>query len=183
MGMHFEELDETTRRYMLREFEAEQSAQPYVPKSLSVDGIARFPDLMRDAIASGNEETLCAALSNPALFNPQESYRTKDGQIRERRVNLNQAAGRLSLTEFNTWYVRGLACRLRDDGESECEVYRGAEPKWAPATCSEHEGKVCSVQDILDGHRACYWPEPGDPESFSIPAGPGCHHTIRRLTP
>jgi hypothetical protein len=100
---------------------------------------------------------------------------------RERRVNVRQASERLALTEFNTWYVAGFAHRLVDEGVTECEVYRAAEPKFEHASCSSHELQVYPLAGIIAGHRASYWPDAGDPSKLSIPAGPGCHHTIRRV--
>jgi hypothetical protein len=93
---------------------------------------------------------------------------------------MQAAAERLAVTEFNTWYVRGLAKRLLDEGVTQCQVYRAALPKWEPADCTKHEGQAYPVKDVYDGHRAKYWPEPRNPNAFSIPAGPSCHHTIRR---
>jgi hypothetical protein len=84
------------------------------------------------------------------------------------------------LTEFNTWYVRGFATRLLSEGVSTCEVYRAAQPKWEVAGCTAHEGKTFLVQEVYDGHRATYWPEPGNPAALTIPFGYGCHHTIGR---
>lgn len=92
-----------------------------------------------------------------------------------------QSAARLALTEFSTWYVRGFAKRLLDEGVAQCQVYRGAQPKWEPGECADHEGRVVPVQSIYDSHRARYWPEPGDAAAFSIPFGPSCHHVIRRM--
>jgi len=44
--MNFEELDETTRQYMLAEFEAEQTTgNTYLGERLSPAGRAAFPDL------------------------------------------------------------------------------------------------------------------------------------------
>ena len=109
MGMKFEELDDATRRYMLDEFEKEEAgSNPYVGKGLSAVGCAEFSCLMRHVIRSGNEETLIASLLNPTYWYPTEIY-VRSGIERERRVNIQQAAERLSLTEFNTWYVRAIA--------------------------------------------------------------------------
>jgi hypothetical protein len=160
MAMQFEELDEITARFMLQHFEAEQaSADPYLGKILSPDGRAAFPDLMREAIRQRTEVVLIGQLTRPEYWNSTEPYERK-GILRERAVNVMQAAERLGMTEFNTWYVRGLAARLLDEGVESCQAYRAA----------------------YDGHRARYWPEPGDPDAISIPFGPGCHHTIRRMT-
>lgn len=166
---------------MLEEFEAEEAGgNPYRGKGLSSSGTLAFPELMREAIRDGNEETLSASLQVAAYWNPMETY-VRNGVQRQRQVNVQQASERLALTEFNTWYVRGFAKRLLDEGVSECQAYRAASPKWEPADCSQHEGQVFPVKVIYSGHRAKYWPEPGNPDAISIPFGPGCHHTIRRI--
>ncbi len=134
---------------------------------------------MRVAIAEGNEQTLSAAMRQPGYWQPMETYVLK-GVTRERNVNVAQATERLCLTEFNTWYVRGLAARLLEEKVTHCQAYRADTPKWEPGECSAHEGQVYTVQQIYDGHRRRYWPEPGDTTVDSIPFGPGCHHTIRR---
>lgn len=129
---------------------------------------------MREAIKSGNEQTLLNALLNPSYWYPTDR--------RGARVNIPQAAERLALTEFNTWYVRGLAKRLMDEGVTQCQVYRAAPPRRGePGACSIHEEQIFPVELIYKGHRAKYWPEPGNPAAIAIPSGPGCHHTIRRV--
>ncbi len=174
MAMNFKELDTPTREHMLAAFEAEEAGGPYRSQVLSAAGLAAFPELMRDAIQSGDESTLGAALAR------DDFWEERDGG--GRTVNVRQSAERLALTEFNTWYVAGLARRLQSEGETECQVYRAANPKWEHASCSTHEGQRYPLADVTAGHRAGYWPPPGDPGAFSIPAGPGCHHTIRRIT-
>ena len=165
MAMNFEALDEVTRRCMLQEF--------------SAAGRAAFPEMMREAINRGNEETLGAALNRADLWNGMETYE-RNGVFRERRINVRQASERLALTEFNTWYVRGLSRRLIDEGVTHCQAYRAAQPKWEPADCTAQENRVFTVREIYDGHRARYWPV-GNENAVSIPFGPGCHHTIRRV--
>jgi hypothetical protein len=166
---------------MLAEFASEESnGNPYRSRVLSGPGLAAFAELMRETLQHGDEVSLGRSLSNPAFWVATETYE-RNGVVRERRINVQQAAERLSITEFNTWYVRGLASRLLREGVASCEVYRAAQPKWEPAECTTHEGKQYPVRDIYAGHRARYWPEPGDMSVFSIPFGPGCHHTIRRL--
>jgi len=178
---HFEELDTTTREWMLREFEAEEDGSPYRSFRLCPEGSAAFPDVMREAIRNGNDVTLAASLCAPSLWLPGESY-IKNGIARTRRINPAKAAEALAITEFNTWYVRGLARRLLEEGEETCEVYR-ADTAWSPRyECLQHEGQCYPVRTIYDGHRARYWPEPGNPSALSIPVGPNCHHTIRRVS-
>lgn len=179
--MFFEELDDITRRYMLEEFEEEElQGNPYRAKRLSAIGSTEFPGLMRQAIRSGNEVTLIRSLLSSQYWYPTEPY-NRSGMTHQRKVNTPQAAELLGLTEFNTWYVRGLAKRLMEEGITQCQVYRASEPKWERGECTEHEGKIFPIIEIYNGHRAKYWPEPGNPYAISIPLGPNCHHTIRRI--
>lgn len=181
--MDFEELDEMTRLSMSSEFEAERRGpSPYRSHALTAVGVVAFDEAMQVAMTSGNEATLAASLLTAEYWNPEEEY-IRNGVLRTRRVNVGHAAGRLALTEFNTWYVRGLAARLMSEGVELCQAYRAAQPKWESADCCAHEGQVLAVRDVYAGHRARYWPPPGDPMRVSIPFGPSCHHTIRRWTP
>lgn len=181
MAMNYEELDDRTRQQMLSEFENEQaSAKPFQSKALSQAGLRAFPALMREAIKSGNETSLAVALNRVDLWDPDEEY-TRNGVTRTRKRNVAQSTTRLALTEFSTWYVRGLAKRLLDEGVDRCQVYRGEQPKWEPGECAEHEGQTVSVRQIYDNHRVRYWPAPGNEAALSIPFGPGCHHIIRRV--
>jgi hypothetical protein len=136
---------------------------------------------MRDALVEGNEISLTQALTVASLWSPtRESHRNGRVHISP-RTDVESDALRLAHTEFLTWYVRGFARRLIDEGEEDCVVYRAA-PAWEPrAECLAHEGRTFSVRAIYTGHRVRYWPPPGRPEAFSIPAGPECHHAIRRV--
>ena len=175
MFMHFEELDELTRQYMLLEFEDEESNNPYRSRKLSSSGLAEFPGLMRRAIKSGNEQTLTDSLLVSSYWNLIDR--------RGHKINLQESATSLGLTEFNTWYVHGLTKKLMDEGVTHCQVYRAAMPKWEEsAECAIHNGKKFSVIDIYRGHRARYWPTPGNRSTLSIPIGPNCHHSIKRVS-
>lgn len=180
MPLYLPDLDPTTRDYMLREFDSEQAGSPYIPAVLSAHGRSVWPTMMRNAIEFGDDETLINdLLGTPAVFVQQETYQ-RQGLIRTRSVNARQAAERLGTSEFNTWYVRGLAARFLDEGISHVMVYRAAEPKWTPSGCTAHEGTIIPVQEVYDGHRARYWPSE-DPDAFAIPFQPGCHHSIGRV--
>ena len=181
MPMHYAELDEKTRAIMLSEFAAEQAGgNPYLSKGLSTHGKTVFPQLLRDAIRHGTEVSLAATLADANLWEPMETY-VRESVSRERKRNIQQSSERLATTEFSTWYVRGLARRLMDEGVMKCQVYRGAQPKWEPGECVKHEGLMLDVKTVYDNHRVRYWPEPGNKEALSIPLAPGCPHVIKRV--
>ncbi len=176
----FEELDATTRQYMLQEFRREWNSDPYVSQRLGQEGVEAFPSLMEAAIQSGNEVTLAQSLSEPRFWRPYGTSH-RDGRPYQRRIDPTDAAESLAITEFNTWYVRALSGRLLEEGETECEVYRAAPARQPRRECLRHEGRRFPVQEIYDGHRARYWPPPGNRRALSIPLGTNCHHSIRRI--
>jgi hypothetical protein len=165
---------------MLEEFRHEWSTNPFKSDRLTAAGVNVFPTLMEKAIREGNEIALAGSLSKPEYWKTNEPY-VRSGKSHVREVNYAKAAEVLAITEFNTWYVRGLARRLLDEGEGLCEVYRAA-PAWQPRDeCLRHDGRQYSVKQIFEGHRSRYWPPPGNPQALSIPVGPNCHHSIRRM--
>lgn len=177
----FEELDEITRKWMLEEFlKEEESGNPYRSIRLSKIGLNIFPFEMKNAIAEGNEITLAQALSDDKNWQPYESYQRR-GISYQRRINPVKAAEFLADTEFITWYTRGFARRLLEEGEVFCQVVRVAFAMVPRDECLLHENKTFNVLNIYNGHRSRYWPPPGNKSAFSIPSGTNCHHSIRRM--
>ncbi|MFY9301270.1 MAG: hypothetical protein WAO91_08795 [Candidatus Nitrosotenuis sp.] len=177
--MNFEELDDKTRKYMLEEFHKEQSNNPYRSGRMTSEGLKNVIRHIEDAIKSGNEVTLIKSLSNPSYWKSEET-RHKGNTTHQARIDPNEAAKTFGLTEFNTWYVRGLAKRLMDEGQEECEIYRAQYAEEPRCTCSKLERHRFKVKDVYDGHRAKYHPT-ANYAAFSIPSGPNCHHTIRGI--
>jgi len=179
--MNFEELDDTTRSYMLEEFRNEENSEnPYRSKDMTSAGKAAFPRLMEEAIKNGNEVTLANALLKSSFWKSTETYYTPKGKLAERKIDPRAAAEKLALTEFNKWYVRGFAKRLMKEGEKQCEVYRAQTAGQPRCECFRYEGQVVDLEKVCYGHRARYWP-PGNRSALFIPSGPYCHHTIRRV--
>ncbi|MEX1252934.1 MAG: hypothetical protein WEE64_01205 [Dehalococcoidia bacterium] len=180
--LHFEELDATTRKHMLLEFRAEQQSAdvpPFQPANLTEEGRAIYAAVLERAIMEGNEESLALDLANPAYWHAAEAFTTRSGRPSTRAIPANVRANRFGLTEFNTWYVRGLCARLAAEGIAACEVYRAA-PAYEPREeCRALEGHVLSVADVYAGHRSRYYPV-ARPDALSIPIGPNCHHSVRR---
>lgn len=174
--MRYEELDDTTRRWMLEELEEEEAHRPYRAPGLSVQGRERFARLLREAIERGSEETLASSLASPELWS--ELGPLPHGGVGP--VDPRRAAVALARMEFNTWYVRGLCRRLLEEGEEHCQIYRAWDGDGSPDECDPLENRVLPVRPIYQAHRAKYHPH-RRPEAFSIPSGPGCKHSVRRL--
>lgn len=178
--MHFEELDTDTRRWMLDEFNAEQNQKHHFePAELNYSGRIAFPDLMRQAIEHGNIASLAASLLDASYWNPTKMY-YRQGKPMTQRIDPITSAQGLAHSEFTTWYTRGMARKLIEEGITRCQVYR-ADPAVPPkCECASLEENTVSVDEVYGGHRAKYFPIPNQ-MAFSIPSSPFCHHTIRRL--
>lgn len=175
--MNFQELTPTVRAAMIGALEDEEAAgRPYQSRTMSQEGLEAYPRILRVAINSGTEMTLAADLADPRFWKAQNA--------RGATVNPTASAAALALTEFNTWYVAGLAAVLQDEGATHCEVYRADDPRGSAASCSVHEEQTYPLADVVAGHRIGYWPRDGLPVrgAFTVPAATNCHHTIRRLT-
>ena len=178
--MKFEELDDETRKWMLIEFEKEESSKnPYRSPRLNSTGQEEFGKIMKNAINSGDILSLTNNLSNSSLWK-QTELATRGSTTYEKRIDPNSSAKLLAHTEFTTWYTRGLARRFMEENIDSCEIYRAEMAKTPRCECTKLEGQVIKVKDIYEGHRAKYHPNVNY-SAFSIPSGPFCHHTIRRL--
>lgn len=176
------ELDTATRVHMGVEFDDELGRPDrFVPSRLTPHGRALWPKLMGEAIRSGDDATLHEALAADPEFIQSTEFYERNGVLRERKVNLAQAAEMLSTSEFNTLYVRGLSAKLLAEGIETVEIYRAAEPRWSAATCASHEGLIVRTKTVYEGHRATYWPSINS-GAFSVPFHSGCHHSIRRIS-
>lgn len=127
---NFENLDETTRQYMLIEVEqAIKTSQLNFSQRFSEQGVAHYPQLLRAAVLNGTAETLAAALEQQQCFATHE----KRGAV-TRRVPAN-AAITFAEGEFNAFYMRGVCHRAIREG-CLVEVYRGKETE-VPRTVSQ----------------------------------------------
>lgn len=179
--MKFEELDKKTREYMLGEFQNEEkTGNPYRSESMSDEGLKNIVQLIKNAINDGTEISLASELSKTHYWNSHTIVHRANSTY-PRKINPIVAAKVFALTEFNTWYIRGLAKRLMDEGVENCEIYRAESADQPRCECSKYENQFISVKKIYDGHRAKYHPNK-NPNAFSIPSGPNCHHTIKRIS-
>lgn len=168
--MVFEELDGKTRSFMVEEFDAERRGpRPYRPAEIPGEAWERLLELLRESLQRGTVEDLAAAVREAASegrFDP----------VRDRRLLETYAR-----FEFCTCYVRGYSRRLLEEGVEFALVAHGEEGRQRTGRCGLFQGQLVSVRAVYEGHRARYWPPPGNPYALTVPADPLCRHTIRRL--
>jgi hypothetical protein len=174
--MRYDDLDEETKLWMLVELREEEARGPYRSPSLSAKGRDRFLESMEQAIARGSEDSLARDLEPRELWSEYEP--SPLGGIR--KTDPVRAAHALAHQEFNTWYVRGLCRRLMEEGERLLQVYRAGDDEVQGDECGAYENMVLEVRFVYNGHRAKYFPRP-NPRAFSIPCGPQCDHSVRRI--
>lgn len=190
MGFEYHHLDEADVREAMVACWREEwatlelldgSDRPY-GKQLTAIGWDAFAVAMPEALTEQDDEWLREQMSDLGYWDTHLTRHTKQG-VKLVEYNKPDAIQKLCLGEFNIAYIRGLATALVGRDEMECVVYR-ADGAYVPrGECSEWEGKQFPLRDVIDGHRARYWPPgEGDPAIFSIPSGPNCHHSIKAVS-
>src|SRR6476659_11474954 len=119
MALHFENLDDRTRKLMLDEMEYDiEHDQLHISPFLSGQGERDYTNLLREALQSGNDETLAQSLRVHRRIlktlprrNPKGGYSIA--------ATAENAAEVLAESEFNRYYIRGLARRAIEDGVQE----------------------------------------------------------------
>jgi len=176
MALYFENLDDRTRQLMLDEMEYDIAQnQLHISPFLSGQGQRDYANLLREAIQSGNDETLAQNLREHRRIlktlprrNPKGGYSIA--------ATAENAAEVLAESEFNRYYIRGLARRAIEDGISELVIYR-AKPVRNPRPESESRVEtVLSPEELLADLRA----HPGDePPTLGVPSGPNSGLSVR----
>lgn len=176
MGLYFENLDDRTRQLMLAEMEHDiANNQLHISPFLSGQGQRDYANLLRQAIESGNDETLGQDLrTHRRLIKTLPRRKPKGGYAIA--ATPENAAEVLSESEFNRYYIRAVARRAIEDGISELVIYRA---KQVNSPRPESEALVettLSPQDLLADLRS----HPGDePPSLGVPSGPNSGLSVR----
>ena len=124
MGLQFANLDADTRSCMLAELDDDlEVGNLYLGEYLSDVGKLRYPDLLREAIDNGTDDSLAAALQGPGLFLEVHERRKPKGGVTLAKVP-HTANETLAEGEFNRFYLRGLCRRIVTSGGGNVEIYR-----------------------------------------------------------
>ena len=176
MALYFENLDERTRQLMLEEVEYDMAHnQLHISPFLSGQGQRDYVHLLREAVQSGNDETLAENLREHRRISKTLPRRKPKGGFSIAATPEN-AAQVLAESEFNRYYIRALARRAIEDGISELVIYR-AKPVSKPRPESESRLETAlSPEELLDDLRS----HPGDePPALGVPSGPNSGLSVR----
>jgi DNA repair photolyase len=169
MSLYLLNLDARTRALMLDEVEYDKARQElHISPYLSGQGQHDYEILLREAIKSGNEETLAARLDEHRRIARTAHRRIPSGGYSIVTVPSN-AAEMIAESEFNRYYIRALCRRAIEDGIDELIVYR-AKPVHEPrATSEELVESTVDPRELLQDLRE----HPGDAiPQLGIPGGP-----------
>ena len=174
MGLHYENLDETTRSYMVEEIELDiDNGKLYFSTRLNVRGRQEYPDFLRDAVSHYDDDWLARQLSRRNCFGTHET-RTRSGKQYMARVPVN-APTMLSEGEFNRFYLRGLCCRAKAENIKYLEIYRGKEVKIPRPESTRMIGKLLEVETLLEDLRT----HTGVDTALKLPPGPNSGLTAK----
>jgi hypothetical protein len=176
MALYLENLDDRTRQLMVDEMQYDvRNNQLHISPFLSGQGQRDYSNLLREALQSGNDETLAERLREHRRIlrtlprrNPKGGYSIS--------ATPENAAQVLAESEFNRYYIRALARRAIEDGIPELVIYR-AKPVSNPRPESEARIETTlSPQELLDDLRS----HPGDePPTLGVPSGPNSGLSVR----
>lgn len=175
MGLSLSNLDATTRRLMVQEFEHDlQNNTLYISPRLNATGIQQYPQLLKDSLTNYDDAWLAQALRRGELFNTTEARRKPTGGFTNAKIPVT-APETLAEGEFNRFYVRGVCLRVIEEGRHEVEVYR-AKAVSTPRYESEVKiGTLVSAQQLLDDLRT----HQGIDTALGLPAGPNSGLSVR----
>ena len=176
MALYLENLDDRTRQLMLEELEYDIAHnQLHISPFLSGQGQRDYAFLLREALQNGTDESLAENLrEHRRIIRTQPRRQPKGGY--SIAATPENAAQVLAESEFNRYYIRGLARRAIEDGIEELVIYR-AKPAKNPRPESESRVETSiSPQELLDDLRA----HPGDePPTLGVPSGPNSGLSVR----
>lgn len=173
MKFNFENLDEQTRDLMALEIKTDiDSNQLYFSKRFNENGHQLYAELLFDIVSNGDEETLATALKVNNCFADKEPRNSKNG-ITYAKVpeTANQT---LADSEFNRFYMRGLALRAISSGQT-LTIYRARHSDNPRAESEAMIGKQVDAQNLLSDLRNNI----GTDTALGLPPGPNSGLSVK----
>jgi hypothetical protein len=175
MPLHYANLDDETRRYMLKEFDDDVSnGRLYISPRLSAKGREEYPTHLREALEQHDDAWLAGQIRGRELLNAQEPRRTPSGGQTMVKVPVT-APETMAEGEFNRFYCRGLCARVTSSGQGEVEVYRGQQSARPRPESEALIGRRLDAEVVLRDLRSSVGVEP----ALGVPPGPNSGLTLR----
>jgi hypothetical protein len=146
MGLKYKNLDEKTRNFMLEEINQDITNNAlYMSPRLTEAGRTKYPELLKTAAVSGDDDQLSLQLR--FLFNANEERRNKNGTVTLSKVPSN-AHETLAEGEFNRFYIRAL-CRRAIDEKVQLMIYRAKTVVNPRPESQKKIGQIVDAQSLL----------------------------------
>lgn len=162
VALHLTNLDGATRDGMLAELDQDEAVVPpddvYLSPRLSPLGATRYRALLREAIVSGDDQSLESGIAQPGMLNSSETS-IRRGKPVTSKMN-SRAAQTMAEGEFNRYYIRGLCRRALAAGMSHVEVYRARASSWARPESEALIGSQIPCDELLEDLRTHIGTEP-----------------------
>lgn len=173
MGLFYEDLDTTTRGFMIQELNV---GNPYQSPRLTERGLDLWPQLLSEACRYNDDIWLEEQLVLNELFKTHEFY-IRNGIRYRRRINAKKSAQMLAEGEFNRYYLRGICLRAQHEGFEKLTVYRGKEVSTPRAESEAKIGTDIEANALLTTLRSHDFVSVDS--AFSIPSGPNSGLTAK----
>ncbi|NTV47513.1 MAG: hypothetical protein HGB11_13570, partial [Chlorobiales bacterium] len=141
MGIHYENLNQETRKFMLKE---SKLGGHYESPRLTPAGKQKWQELLEEAITYHDDNWLATEVINGGYSNNSEEY-IRNGKQFSRVINKPQAAEQLAEGVFNRYYIRGLCLYAKSVGITGLVIYRG---KAVSKPRAESEAKIGAIVPI-----------------------------------
>lgn len=171
MGLNYTQLTETTRRFMMQEFE---QGGHYLSPRLNEAGRARWLPLLKDALQYHTDLWLERELMRRGCLTATEYLKsTITGKTVTRAVNREQIAKVLAEGEYNRFYLRGLCLAARTRSYSHLIVTQGRLIPNAPEAIKKPVGRAVEVSGLLEilrhNNYKSVGPALGMPDGLNLP--------------
>lgn len=173
MKFNFENLDEQTRELMASEIKSDiDSNRLYFSKRFNDTGHSIYVKLLLDAVSGGDEETLATSLKANNCFADKEARNGKNG-ITYAKIpeTANQT---LADSEFNRFYIRGLALRAISSEET-LTIYRARHSDNPRQESETMIGKQIDAHQLLSDLRNNI----GTDTALGLPPGPNSGLSVK----
>ena len=177
MAIHYENLDESTRSFMLSEVDLDLShGNLYMSPRLNELGEQNYVSLLKEAIEHHDDAWLAHQLHGRGYMKDYEQRKKRGGGFTMAKVPIT-APDTLSEGEFNRYYVRGLCLRVTEEGMNQVEVYRGKSVSQPRPESEALLGKKLAAEVLLKDLRESIGVEP----ALGLPRGPNSGLTVRMV--